>query len=86
MGSEVPKQFLELNGKPVLAHTLWLFEAHARIDKIVLVVAQMYFADCRALAAKYGITKLCKLVACRDVSGRPPPSFRRALFARGDVR
>ena len=64
MASETPKQFLALNGKPVLAHTLGLFEAHARIDKIVLVVAPTYFADCRALAAKYGITKLCKLAAC----------------------
>lgn len=66
MGSEIPKQFLELNGKPVLAHALGLFQAHSRIDKIVLVVAPRYFDDCRALAAKYGIAKLCKLAACGD--------------------
>lgn len=66
MGSEVPKQFLELNGKPVLAHTLGLFEKHARIDKIILVVAPRYFDDCRALLAKYGISKLHRLVACGD--------------------
>ena len=66
MGSEVPKQFLELNGKPVLAHTLGLFERHPRVDKIVLVVSPKYFGDCRVLAEKYGFSKLAKIVACGD--------------------
>ena len=57
MGASVPKQFLELNGKPVLAHTLALFQDHPMVDEIVLVVAPEYFDDCRALAAKYGIAK-----------------------------
>ena len=35
MGSAVPKQFLELCGKPVLAHTLELFECHPSIDGIL---------------------------------------------------
>lgn len=66
MGSEVPKQFLELNGKPVLAHTLGLFQAHPRIDRIVLVVSPKYFDDCRRLAGDYGVTKLHRLAACGD--------------------
>ena len=66
MGSDVPKQFLELNGKPVLAHALLLFERHVRIDRIVLVVAPKHFDECRGLAAKYGISKLHRLVACGD--------------------
>lgn len=66
MGSEIPKQFLELNGKPVLTHTLSLFEGHHRVDKIVLVVAPKHFVECRALAAKYGISKIHRLVACGD--------------------
>jgi len=57
MGAGVPKQFLELNGKPVLAHTMGLYQEHPMIDGIVLVVAPVYFDDCRALAAKYGIIK-----------------------------
>ncbi len=66
MGSDIPKQFLELNGKPVLAHSLGLFQEHPRIDRIVLVVSPRYFDDCRALAAKYGISKLHRLAACGD--------------------
>ncbi len=57
MGANVPKQFLELDGKPVLAHTLGLYQDHPMVDGIVLVVAPVYFDDCRALATKYGITK-----------------------------
>ena len=57
MGSCIPKQFLELNGKPVLAHTLALFQDHPGIDEIVLVVAPEYFDDCRALAKRYGMDK-----------------------------
>ena len=63
MGSETPKQFLELNGKPVLAHTLGIFQAHVRIDKIVLVASPQHFDDCRSLAAKHGISKIHRLVA-----------------------
>jgi len=66
MGANVPKQFLELNGKPVLAHTLGLYQDHPIVDGIVLVVAKVYFDDCRALAAKYGITKPMTLAESGD--------------------
>ena len=66
MGASVPKQFLELNGKPVLAHTLALFQNHPLIDEIVLVVAPEYFDDCRALAAKYGVAKPLTLAESGD--------------------
>ena len=66
MGASVPKQFLELNGKPVLAHTLKLFQDHPLVDEIVLVVAPEYFDDCRSLAARYGITKTVRLAESGD--------------------
>ena len=37
MGCDVPKQFLELDGRPVLVHTLELFERHPRVDAIYVV-------------------------------------------------
>ena len=66
MGASIPKQFLELNGKPVLAHTLALFQNHPQIDEIVLVVSSVYFDDCRALAARYGIAKPVTLAESGD--------------------
>ena len=58
MGGAVPKQFLELCGKPVLAHTLELFERHPRIDGIYLVVNADYLDGVPAFAEEYGIAKL----------------------------
>ena len=38
MGAGIPKQFLEINGKPILIHTLQLFQYHDQIDKIYVSV------------------------------------------------
>ena len=38
-GSEIPKQFLEINGKPLLIHTLEKFEQCDSIDAIILVLS-----------------------------------------------
>jgi len=38
--SDTPKQFLEINGKPVIVHTLELFQAAPSVDKIVLVLSE----------------------------------------------
>ena len=58
MGGPVPKQYLELDGKPVLAHTLELFERHPMIDGIYLVVGEGHVERAKGIAAKYGVSKL----------------------------
>ena len=63
MGSAVPKQFLELGGKPVLAHTLELFEHHPCIDGIYLVVNADYVAQAPEFARRWGVTKFCGVTA-----------------------
>lgn len=62
MGAAIPKQFLELNGRPVLAHTLDLFQRHPEIDAIYLVVAKEHGDTVRKLAIDNGITKLKNIV------------------------
>ena len=63
MGAAVPKQFLDLNGKPVLAHALDLFERHPDVDEIVLVLHADYVATASSFAARHGITKVAHVVA-----------------------
>lgn len=63
MGASVPKQFLDLNGRPVLVHTLDLFQRHPEIDAICLVVAEEHTEAVRSLAADHGISKLGRIVA-----------------------
>ena len=58
MGTTMPKQFLEINGKAVLAHTLSLFQSHPQVDGIWLVVASDQLERARELAAECSISKL----------------------------
>ena len=66
MGAAVPKQFLEIHGKTVLAHTLSLFQAHPQIDGIWLVVASDQLERARGLAEECGISKLMGLAVGGD--------------------
>lgn len=62
MGAGVPKQFLEINGKPILIHTLELFEFHEMIDKIYVSTLNDYIPYVEDLVADYRITKVAKVI------------------------
>ncbi|MBC7891096.1 MAG: 2-C-methyl-D-erythritol 4-phosphate cytidylyltransferase [Sphingobacteriaceae bacterium] len=49
MGSAVPKQFLDLGGKPVLVHTLEKFFAYSPAIRIILVIPEVDFDRWKAL-------------------------------------
>jgi 2-C-methyl-D-erythritol 4-phosphate cytidylyltransferase len=63
LGGERAKQFLELAGIPVIIHTLRRFEQCASIHEVVLVLPQDERAGFLALAGKYGLRKLSRVVA-----------------------
>lgn len=58
MGSGIPKQFLEVNGKPIIIHTMQLFQYHKQIDKIYLSVLEDYIPYMRDLLQEYHLTKV----------------------------
>lgn len=58
MGAGIPKQFIEIEGKPILVHTLLLFQHHHRIDRIYLAVQEEYADYVGELVKQHGITKL----------------------------
>jgi 2-C-methyl-D-erythritol 4-phosphate cytidylyltransferase len=43
MQSTVKKQFIDLDGRPVIVHTLAAFDAHHRVDEIILAVPEHDF-------------------------------------------
>lgn len=53
-----PKQFLEQQGKPVLAYTLEHFQQHPEIDGIVLVVPQGWTGYCTEMIAAWHLDKV----------------------------
>ncbi|HZY81671.1 MAG TPA: 2-C-methyl-D-erythritol 4-phosphate cytidylyltransferase [Cyclobacteriaceae bacterium] len=54
--SPTPKQFLELNGLPILIHTLKAFIRYSSQIKIILVLPEDDFAVWEALSKKYNFT------------------------------
>ncbi|MBB3114263.1 2-C-methyl-D-erythritol 4-phosphate cytidylyltransferase [Paenibacillus phyllosphaerae] len=63
MGTAESKQYLLLQDKPVLVHTLEIFESMAEIREIALVVGSMDVERCEALVAQYGLSKVRAVVA-----------------------
>lgn len=58
----LPKQFLELHGKPILIYTLEHFQRHRQIEGIVLVCVEGWLDYCQDLLKKYHITKVKAVV------------------------
>lgn len=66
MGGKTSKQLLEVNGKPVLAHTLLAFENTKCINEIVLVARAEDMASIWMLVEQYGITKVREITKGGD--------------------
>ena len=56
MGSEIPKQFLELNGLPVLCHTLKAFWLCDTSIQIILVLPEAQIDTWQTLCEKFNFT------------------------------
>lgn len=58
VGANVPKQFVEILGKPVLAYTIEAYQNHPDIDGIEVVCVKNYEQTLRELIAKYNLSKV----------------------------
>lgn len=63
MGLDMPKQYCELAGLPVLVHTLRAFEACVDIDGVIVVVPAAHLAATELLVVEYGLGKVRQVVA-----------------------
>ncbi|MGO4890092.1 2-C-methyl-D-erythritol 4-phosphate cytidylyltransferase [Anaerobacillus sp. MEB173] len=62
MGAGKNKQFIELLGKPVIIHTLYVFEADPWCKEIILVANEKEIELFRDLIKKYELKKVTKIV------------------------
>ena len=76
----LPKQFLEVHGKPVLVYTLEQFANHPQIDGIILVCLEKWIEYAKKLLSRFCITKVAKIVP-GGASGQES-IFRGLLAAR----
>lgn len=58
MGQDIPKQFINVNDKPVIVYTLESFEKHPQIDAIEVVCIDGWQDVLKAYAKQFNITKL----------------------------
>ncbi len=64
MGSAVSKQYLELAGRPILAHTLSIFDAHPLVEVIYPIVPANDFVYCQTqILEPFGYQKVKRLIA-----------------------
>lgn len=57
-----PKQFLELNGKPIIIYTIELFDNHPDIDAIVVVCLESWIPFLEKMLKKFEINKVVRIV------------------------
>lgn len=63
MGLPLPKQFYELDGVPLLIHTLKAFERAAAIDLVIIVVPDDFRQTVSQTIVEFGLRKIGKVVA-----------------------
>ncbi len=58
VGASIPKQFIEINGRPILAYTIDIFERHDAIDAIEIVCIRSYIDYVKELISAEGFKKV----------------------------
>ena len=58
VGANIPKQFIEVQGKPILAYTLENFQNDSEIDAIEIVCHKEWVQNVKNICSKYNIGKL----------------------------
>jgi ribitol-5-phosphate 2-dehydrogenase (NADP+) / D-ribitol-5-phosphate cytidylyltransferase len=58
VGLDLPKQLLKVAGKPILAHTLELFESSDDISEIILLMAPGWLEEAKVIVETAGLTKV----------------------------
>ena len=58
MGQDIPKQFMHVDGCPIIIHTMKCFQLHPDIDAIAVVCLKGWETVLQAYANQFSITKL----------------------------
>jgi 2-C-methyl-D-erythritol 4-phosphate cytidylyltransferase len=82
VGLGTPKQLLRIAGKPIIEHTLAVFEATAEIDEIVLMMTPGYVKDIEAIVAARGFRKVTAIL---EGGERRNDTTKLALDQLGDA-
>lgn len=82
MGGNISKQFISLNEKTVIEHTLTAFENCSLIDEIVVVAREQDIEKINSLVKKNSFTKVSHIVAGGNTRGE---SVANGINASSDI-
>ena len=84
MQSSTTKQFLELNGKPLIINTLLAFDRSEYIDEIVIVAKEDEVSMYPHLLKEYGLKKVTKVVCGSDTRQKSVLNGLSAISDKAD--
>lgn len=58
MHQDIPKQFIHVDNKPIIIHTMEAFQRHPSVDAIIVVTLESWIEVLWAYAKQFNITKL----------------------------
>ena len=58
-----PKQFLLVHGKPIIVHTIEIFQYHAEIDGIIVACLEEWIPYMKEMQYRYRLDKIGKIVS-----------------------
>lgn len=58
MGANTPKQFLEVNGRPIIYYPLNIMERHPMIDAVEIVCVKDFIPEMKDISERYGFSKV----------------------------
>lgn len=85
VGAAMPKQLIEVGGRPILALSIEAFDTHPGIDEVLVVMAAGHLRTAAAIAAPF--RKVSQVVEGGDTRTASTAAALRALAGRpGDTR
>ena len=79
---DLPKQFLRIHGKPIIAWTLDVFEKASPVDNVVVVCNGDWIEYCKGIVSEFGLGKVRAVVAGGETGQL---SIYNGLLAAADI-
>ena len=77
MGRSIPKQFIEVQGKPIIIYTLEKFQTNSNINSIIVVCVKGWVEYVKELVKRYALTKVQWIIEGGNTSH---DSIRNGVF------
>lgn len=88
MQADMPKQFIEVRNKPIIAYTIENFERNSRVDEVLIVCVAGWFEHINEIVKKYKLNKVKHIVEggnCGHDSTRNAVFYLKEFLENDDI-